>query len=407
MDVFVARQPIYDRRAALAGYELLYRTNDRENWAAGADARRMSSDVIIHSVLSAGLEWVTGGETAFMKFTSDMLATDLFELLDPSSVVIELIAGTADDFSVRACERMARAGYRLALDGFAFSERGEALLPYASIVKVDVLAHAPEQLAALVERLRPHGKTLLAMKVETPEMHERCAALGFALFQGYYFGHPEILTQKNIPVDRVGIIRLMNLLRDPETPDAALDDALRVCPSLAYQLLRMVGSALHRGCGVRTIGEALRLLGRERLHRWLSLLFASSLVSHTDMDGTRALTVIARARLCERLALENGHAAESEALFLTGLLSGLDRLLQMPLPRALRRIEVADPVREAVLAHEGPFGGSLALALAHEGGEWDRIPALAGAVGVAPGRVTDLYLDSLDWARERLLELRG
>lgn len=78
MDIYVARQPIFDLNTNLVGYELLYRTSLSQNWASGAEARTMSSDVIIHSVLNMGLERITGGSAAFLNFTSDMLATDLW-----------------------------------------------------------------------------------------------------------------------------------------------------------------------------------------------------------------------------------------------------------------------------------------------------------------------------------------
>lgn len=199
MNIYVARQPVYDLQRQLAGYELLYRTNDRENWAAGTDRRAMSSDVIIQVVLDVGLERITGGLTAFMNLTGDMLAAGHFAQLDPSLVVIELLEGAApDERTLRACRRMADAGYRLALDDFSFDGGLAPLLPIAEIVKVDVLAHAGAELEALVARLRPFECTLLAEKVETREMYDRCVALGFELFQGYLFGMPEILVRRDV-----------------------------------------------------------------------------------------------------------------------------------------------------------------------------------------------------------------
>jgi EAL and modified HD-GYP domain-containing signal transduction protein len=406
MSIFVARQPIYDTSSRLIGYELLYRTNAQENWASGADPKQMSSDVIIHSVLNIGLDRITGGRTAFLNFTSDMLATDIFELLDPRAVVIELLETSgADDYTLRACERLRAAGYKLALDDFGFDDGTESLLPLAHIVKVDVLERSAEEVGALVERLRPFPLVLLAEKIETAAMHERCRALGFHLFQGYHFSRPEILEKRDLPVDGVAIIRLMNLLRDPDTGDAAIEEAFRTSPALSYQLLRIVNSAQHGGRGIQSILHAIRLLGRDMLHRWLSLLFVSSLMTRNDVDTERALTVIGRARLCELMAEASGRKALAGPLFLVGLFSGLDALLQMPLVEVVEQIDLAAPVREAVLERSGPYGPALALALAYESGSWDDVPALAEGAGVGAEAVTDLYLQSLTWARERLRSL--
>lgn len=401
MDIYVARQPIFDLNTNLVGYELLYRTSLSQNWASGAEARTMSSDVIIHSVLNMGLERITGGSAAFLNFTSDMLATDLWELLDPKQVVIELLeTDVCDEFTIRACEKLAAAGYKLALEGFASVEAIAPIAHVAHMVKVDLLAHPQETLPQLVAELKKFGLRLLAQKVETAEAYENARALGFELFQGYFFARPEILANREIPLEGSGIIRVLNLLRDPNTTDAALEEAFATSPTLSFLLLRMAGAAAHDDGGIESLAHAVRLIGRDTLHRWLSLLFVSSLVSRADLDVERTMTAIVRGRMCELVGRAVGKGTNSGSHALVGLCSALDALLEAPLVEIIGRIDLSADVRAALIGGCGPYANTLRLVRAYETSDWDRVSLIAKALGLSTADVTDYYLEALSWARE-------
>ncbi|HUF31022.1 MAG TPA: EAL domain-containing protein [Gemmatimonadaceae bacterium] len=402
-NIFVARQPIFDRDAQIVGYELLYRTSREQNWASGADARTMSSDVIIHSVLNMGLERITGGLLAFVNITSDMLVSDLFELLDPSQVVIELLqTAVYDQYTIRACERLAAAGYTLALDHFATTEVDEAISRLAHIVKVDFVTHTPEAVAVLARSLEGSGVKLLAEKIESAEAYELARSLGFEMFQGYYFAYPEILAERDIPLEGLGIIKILGLLRDSSTSDEQIEDALATSPGLSFLLLRIVDPSARGSMGIQSMRHAIQLLGRDKLQRWLSLLFVSSLAPRNDLDTERAIRAIARARLCEMIGRASGQSAASGQLFLVGMVSAFESLLAIPLTEILSRIDLAPAVRAALLDSHGPYANVLQLVQCYERAEWEHVPALVTATGVSVREVTDLYLESLTWARDRL-----
>lgn len=403
MNIFIARQPILDRYGKLVGYELLYRTSLEQNWASGADARTMSSDVIIHSVLNMGLERITGGLTAFVNITSDMLVSDLFELLDPSQVVIELLeTAVGDQYTARACERLAAAGYTLALDHFASTEISDSISRLAHIVKVDFLAHTPEVIVALARSLEGSGVKLLAEKIENEAAYELARSLGFEMFQGYFLGYPEILAERDIPLEGMGIIKILSLLREPSTSDEQIEDALATSPGLSFLLLRIVDPSVRGSAGIQSMGHAIHLLGRDKLQRWLSLLFASSMAPRSDLDTERAIRAMARARLCEMIGRASGKSAAGGQLFLVGMVSAFVSLLEMPLSEILSRVDLAPDVCSALLDSRGPYADVLQLVQAYERAEWERVPALLAATGVSVRVVTDLYLDSLIWARDRL-----
>ncbi|MBA4158148.1 MAG: EAL domain-containing protein [Gemmatimonadetes bacterium] len=297
LDIFIARQPIFDAHDRLFGYELLYRKNATQNFAADATPEQMSSDVIVHSIIDIGLEQITTGHTGFLNFSREMLVSGVYELLDPNSVMIELLETVEpDDEVVRACTRLHAAGYRLALDDFVYDPRYDPMIELAQIAKIDVLNRSVAEIAQAVEPLRRSGIHLLAERVEKAQVREDCLALGFDLFQGYHFSRPEILSKREISLEQMSIIRLMNTLRDENASDTLLEEAFRSDLTLSYKLLRIVNSAGVGGRGVQSIQHAIRLIGRAALHRWLALLLVSSIAREHGVDAEIVHTAICRAR---------------------------------------------------------------------------------------------------------------
>jgi len=403
VEVFVARQPIFDAEDRLEGYELLYRHSGQAVRAEGVTVQRMSNDVLIHSILGFGLDRVTGGTRAFINFSREMLTDRQYELLDPTAVMVELLEDVEpDEGTIAACRDLKAAGYRLALDDFVYREEAEPLLHGADVVKLDVLDVSLADLAETVARLRPFGVRLLAERVETREVYDACLALGFELFQGYFFSRPEILSRREVSLEQANAIRLMNLLRDTRATDGEVEEAFRTDPLLTYKLLRIVNSAAVGGRGVQSIGHAVRMVGRGTVYRWLALLFVSSVSDGTGVTDERVLSAVQRARLCEVIGEAGGRQETAGPLFMVGLFSMLDVLLGAPLEELLSRIDLLPDVRDALLRGEGPYAAALELARAYEAGRWDEVPDRAAAAGVSPLAVPDLYLQALGWARERV-----
>jgi EAL and modified HD-GYP domain-containing signal transduction protein len=408
LDLFVARQPIFDTAGGLDGYELLYRGGAGSVRADGTSTEQMSLDVIIQSFLEIGLDRITRGRTAYLNFSRHMLLSGSFELLDPESVIVELLEDVqGDEPVVAACARLRKMGYRLALDDFVPGGPHEALLPYANILKVDVLNRPVEELREVAGALKPTKARLLAERVETAEVRDACRSLGFELFQGYFFSRPEVISEKGMSADQIGILQLMNLLRDEEAPDSEIEEAFRRDPSLSYKLLRMVNAAAGGGRGVESILHAIRMLGRGQLHRWLALLLASSLSSGGGTDVELVHAAVLRGRLLELLGEAAGREASSGPLFMVGLFSLMDALLRVPMEQLLERVNLAEEVKTALLKREGPYAVWLQMAEAYEAGRWEEMSALAASVAISPFDLPEIYLESLSWARERVPVAEG
>jgi EAL and modified HD-GYP domain-containing signal transduction protein len=402
-DVFVGRQPIFDHQERLYSYELLYRAGAGSARADGVSLDQMCRDTVLHTLLSIGLAPLTGGTLAFVNLTRQFLMARLYELFDPKTVVVELLETVEpDDEVVAECERLVSMGYTLALDDFVNAPGYEPLLRLAKVVKIDVLNKSEAELRRAVAELKPYGVRVLAERVETAEVRDQCRALGYTLFQGYFYSRPQVVSHRELGVEQVAVVRLMNLLGDPSVADAAIENAFKGDPSLSYKLLRIANSAAMGARGVSSIGHALRMVGRQPLHRWLTLLFVSSSASQSAVARELAVQALARGRLAELVAERSGRRAEAGAMFLTGLFSLLDALLRMPMAGVLAPMHIAAEVKAALLSRSGPYAAVLALVEAQEHGDWAAVDDAAAAVGVAPALVSKAYTESLAWAAERL-----
>jgi EAL and modified HD-GYP domain-containing signal transduction protein len=399
--VHVARQPIFELGRGLYGYELLYR-RDKSTDHADSDHGYMSAETIANALLGVGMPTISGGGVAFVNFSRGQLLNRSWELFAPDTVVVELLESVkCDRDTLSACRGLVAAGYKLALDDYVPDAGMRPLVELASVVKIDVLNRSHSELRAVSNHLRSTGVRLLAERVETATVRNTCTDLGFELFQGYLFSRPETLTKTDVSASHLAIIRLLNLLHDPATSDSALDAAFQSDVALCYKLLRIVNAASVGGRGITSIPHAVRMVGREMLHRWLAVLLVASLGRRGDVSRELALTSITRARMCELVTMSVDRRYADSA-FIVGLLSLLDVLLEVPMKKILARLELSAEVQCALLERHGPLGTPLQLVEAYEKANWDAAKALATHSAVPDDLVPMLYLHALQWASERI-----
>ena len=405
--VCVARQPIFGTAGDVAGYELLFGRPSSNEGAGGVDRGAMSPDVMVRAVIDIGLDQLTSGRSAFMKFTREMLLARTYTLVAPQSVVIELLETVEPDDDVEAaCEELVDAGYSLALDNFVWDPGYRRLLELATIVKVDVLGQPAARLDEIAQRLAVYDVRLLAGRVETADVRAMCAGLGYELFQGSYYAHLGMVTTDGLRSDEITIARAINLLRDTHTTDADVEAAFSADVSLSCKLLRMVNSPACGGRGIESVTDAVQLSGRTELSKWLALLLVSSIAARGAANRELLHLAVQRARMCELLAASTSPDRETSAPFLVGLFSLLDPTSRVPMIDLLESITLASPLcGEALVGRAGPYAGLLTLVEAYEQGAWSRVKQHATSSGIDVTHVRALYLQSLAWTRDRLLSL--
>ena len=394
----VARQPILDERGRVFGYELLYRQAPGDT-ACTANGDLASARVLTGAVLDLGLDTLTCGRFAFLNLTRSLLLSHIDTLVPPDGVVLELLESVEIDREViDVCRDLHARGYRLALDDFVAGSDAEALLPHVAFVKVDVLNTRPDMVDALSARLSRAGVRMVAEKVETREVFERTRAAGYTLFQGYYFCRPVIQSGAALPSQQLAYLRLLAAMSKPDLTTAEVERLVKQDVSLSMRVLRSINSAAYPiRTEVRSLGQALLLLGIEPIRKWTTVWCLAGLTAGATPE--LATLALLRGRACELLG-EYLPIADSSELFLVGLFSLLDVMLSRTMTDAVEGLPLSAGTIAALQGHPNTLRSVLEAVIAYERGEWNDAAALAAACGAPPTALPDCYTSALKWAQD-------
>ena len=396
--VYVARQPILDERGRVFGYELLYRAAPGDT-SCSVESDLASASVMTSAIIDLGLDTLTGGRLAFLNVTAALVIEQIDALVPPGGVVLELLETIEVTHElIEACRRLRAKGYLLALDDFVPGSASEALLPHVSFVKVDMLTTSVPEAAALAERLKPLGVTMLAEKVESREVHEQTREAGYTLFQGYYFCKPVIQAGAAIPAHQMVYIRLLAALTRPDLGMLELEALVKQDVSLSLRVLRFVNSAaVPIRTEVGTIRQALLLIGMEPIRKWASVWCLAGL----NPGATPELSTLAlvRARSCE-LVGQHARLLDASELFLVGLFSLLDVMLSRAMTDALDNLPLPPSIADALLGRQNRERAILDAVIAYESGAWDDASFAMTRAGVDTTVLPAAYTTALRWAQE-------
>lgn len=400
-DIFLGRQPILDRDQRIVAYELLFRTADTSSVTVTDDMQATAS-VIHHAFSEMGVQTVLGTQLGFINVSADMLLSDMVELLPKSQVVLELLETIiVTEAVIERCRALKLLGFALALDDFVFDESYLPLLTLVDIVKIDLLLHSREELQAVVSQLKPWPVKLLAEKVDSAEQAAYCHSLGFDLFQGYYFARPSVLSTKRADPSQLALIRLLGLvLHDADTPQ--IEQIFKQHPSLTYNLMRLVNSVasgVHHS--IASVSQAIVVLGRKQLQRWLQLLLFTLQVG-TPYPSPLLLLAATRGKMMELLAENQQHNVDyCDEAFMAGILSLIDSLIDKPLADIVSELNLGDRLAAALLRREGELGALLQLVESVEHPDLSRTLSLLAQCGsLSLSDLSMAEIEAMCWANQ-------
>ena len=393
---FVARQPILTVDEKVFGYELLFR-DGVEDFFRHSDADEASRSTL-NTAMLLGLDVLCDGRRAFVNCTREILLKDYITLLPSEQAVAEILETVpADDLVVAACRRLKEAGYTIALDDFAVDDPREALTDLADIIKVDVRATSPADAAAMVKRYGPWRCRMLAEKVETREEFLATKKAVFLYFQGYFFRRPEVLTAHEIPANRMNYLRMLKAVSQRELDVREIENLVKSEAALCYRLLRYLNSAAFGfATEIHSVRHALAILGEREVRRWIRLV--ATLGAGQGKSSELVLSAMVRARFCELLSPKIPHGDSD--LFLLGLLSMMDVILEIPMSQVLDNIPIDQETKAALLGGASRLRVFYQLMLAQESGEWKTAADLTTQLHLTEKDVAQAHWQAMQWARE-------
>lgn len=402
METYLARQPIFDHQQRVFAYEMLFRSGLTSNSYDGTNQNHAASKVIADCCSMLGPQSVTNGKRAFINVTRDTLLSDYVSLLPKEVAVVELLETvTPDEAAIAACQRLKQQGYLLALDDFIYSEGYRPLVELADIIKVDFLTTSRGMQAELAQQFAPRGIKLLAEKVETREVYEDAVKMGYAYFQGYFFCKPEIIARKDVPGFKMNYFRILQEIQRPELDFGEIENIIKRDVALSYKFLRYINSAsFSLRNEVSSVRQALNLLGEVPVKKWVSLITLTSMAQ--DKPAELVMQALIRAKFCELLAPSAKLKPRASELFLMGMLSLIDAIMDQALSSILVELPIGEEIKTALLEGGNRLGEVYHFVLAYERGDWNKLAEMAAKLDIDESAPPQIYLEAVEWVQQSL-----
>ncbi len=392
MDVYLARQPIFDIENRVYGYELLYRSNGQQNSYTGENGDESTADVITNAFFGLDIREVIGGGKAFINFTGNLLKRGVPKMISPDIVVVEVLENLMmDDDLIDACQELKERGYTIALDDFEFHNTYSDLFQLGDIVKIDfrIPQNKIEETAYVC---RYCNKIMLAEKIETVEEYEYAKQLGCTFTQGYYFARPTILSRDSVVPLTMNFMQIMQLVSQSEPEISDIVEVISRDTAMCQRLLRLINSVYF---GVKnrvsSISQALVILGLDYLREWVYLMGMQRITRNDNVEVMRLSLVIAK--FCRSLAMLIPEAARNaDSFYLMGLLSMLDHCKTNDLERRLNEFPITEDIKGGLLGRGGIYSDVYKLALSYESGNWDEVDKFASLYNLNSSVISDLFV---------------
>jgi len=397
MDVFIARQPIFDRNLHIYGYELLYRQG-QDNSFSGIDDNRATVELIYNSFVVFGMQDLTDDTKAFINFSKDLVDSDIPSLLPNRNVVLEILEREeVAQSTVEACKRVKEMGYLVALDDFVFDQSYLPLIETADIIKIEYPVINEELQRKLIKEFHTKVK-FVAEKIETREEFQRAYEMGYDYFQGYFFSKPSIINSKEIVSLNSNILKIIQELKMPEPSYAVIGNIVQSDLGLTYKIFKLANSIyLGTKNKINSIPQALAHLGLKELYRWSSIIMLKDLQNIENAELIK-LSLI-RGKLMELLASELGDKMSSSEFFFTGMFSSIDILLNKSMEQVLKGLSLPDHVKLALLGQDNKQRRLLDFIIDFENAQWSKVENQNLIDKLSIKRFMLLYVEAIKWTR--------
>jgi len=358
--VFIGRQPIINRNKKIFGYELLFRSSMVSD-AKVLNNIKATASVIVNALNNVGLKRLIGEKKGFINVDAEILESGIFDLLPKENMVLEILETVElTDNIVELCRRLREEVYQLALDDFVYSEPLSPVMSATNYVKMDLPMYNRQSLAEVVDQLKNYTIKLIAEKVETKEDFEFCYSLGFDYFQGYFFAKPSVVTAKSLSPSQLVLIELSRSL-SREDEFHIIETLFKKNPELNYKLLKFMNSAaFYTSEKITSLRQSLALLGYRNLQKWVMLLLFAGEGGDFRLSPLLERAAL-RGRIMELLAKKiSNDPVIADSAFMTGVLSLLDVLLEVPINNVLIEFNLSQDINNALIHRQG-FLGTLIL----------------------------------------------
>ena len=395
MDVYVARQAIFDVNKEVVAYELLFRNSKNINKFIAIENSNPTLDVIRNSFSIIGLDKVTGGKLAFINFDETLIKSGVIEAFTKDCIVVEVLETVKPDKEIiECCKNLKAKGYIIALDDFEYNEEFDELIKYIDIIKVDFIITKGKERKEIMNRIKNKNIKFLAEKVETEEEYKEAVGYGYSYFQGYFFCKPVIISGKDISGYKFTYMNLIKELDKENINIKNIENLIKNDVSLSYKLLKAANSAHYSmKRKITSIADAIMIIGLKELKKWIFLMTLENM-GENNIDELVKMSLL-RATFGELLSNEIKTQISGFDAFLTGLFSLMDALMKIPIENILSELPISKDVKDALLGNENILLNLLKLIIKYEKGDWEGVNELIEEFGLDEEFVSSCYFEAI------------
>ena len=403
--MFGALIPLFDSDTQVKAYSIFaQKYNSYSNpsilgtgWLDGA-----GSVTGLDIVESMGIETLTDDKTVFVEVNNVSIFTNIDEQFSDAHEKLVLLFDhnvVPTDQYVDRLQDLKAAGYKLAIRKLQVKqfEEYKRILSLVDYVLLDHKKIDITKAKVYFQKVYPNV-SLVAVNVNTQEDYDVLTADGgYDLYEGKFFRLPSVKADEEVSPMKATYIELLNIVNDV---DFDLDKAAAVIEhdtALVISLLAMV-NRMTVNSGISTVGHAAAMLGQKELKRWINTAVTKELCSDKPSEITRVSLI--RARFAELLAPVFGLTANSSELFLMGLFSVIDAMLDKPMKEALEMVKVSKDIGNALLEGTGKYAPVLEFINAYEMANWSEVSRQIILIDAKDSEVYDAYTSSLSWFRD-------
>ncbi len=402
---YVVRQPIKDINKKIIGYEIQYYG---ENYAFGNDdANTNTADLLaadaVYSFIMQNSEKHFKGSLNFMTFTPTLLIKKTPYLFERDDLVIQIDdSSLLHPLAMMMVNQYAKAGYRIAVNDFQFSQRYMDILGLIDYIKIDVSHLAEESIDHIVTTASGMHKKCIAIGVSTEAIYKKVYQKEFVAFEGTYVAQQVSCKVHSSEYLKSNFFRLMMAVTNPEPDIEEIENIISIDATLTFGILKIVNScyfAMRKR--VNTVRQAIMTMGLREMKQWVYLLNATGGETDATDEGVAEILRISfvRANFCSRLMqyTRNMPITKPDA-YLMGMLSTLNYLIDAPLIEILDDIPLQQEIKDALLEKKGDCGLMYELVLCYERANWIKIDKIAPQLGVPTNMLTNIYFECVEEA---------
>ena len=408
MDLLIVPVPLFNSRMAVEAYYFrLRKGNDiLESMRATGSLDGAMNSPALEILNLVGLEAFTMGKPIFVPINNYMLLADLDrQCRQPAEKIVFLLDGDVkvEEPYLESMRRLKALGYRFAIQKIAHAQVYGPVMELCDYIFLDHrIFEKPEQLRLRFDIFKSYRHLQCVFThINTMELFEAIKEKFKGLFEGRFYRTPLTEGAHSVTPLRANLISLLNLVRDESFEFDEVTEIVQRDTALTISLMRLVNSPyIGLRQKVKSINHAVTILGQDEVRKWVTTAVSKLLGADKPDELTRLLLV--RAKFAESLAPMFGLRAEAGSLFLMGLFSVLDAILEMSMEEALELVHVSDAIRDALLHRSGPYYPVWEFMLQYEAANWNGVSRTLIVRSIETGNIYSAYMEALLWYRQLL-----